>query len=345
MANEKKKVIKIDPQLDATGARKLQNDVKKTFKAGSSQLESGLTKGIAKIGAAFLGAFAFEKIIAGFQEVAASATETTKSVTKWADDLSTNAKLFETTPKQLARLLTTGGGAGLSDDQVYNAINRVNDYLTTQRELGNPYAQKYSDNPVEAFIQYVNAIKNEKDVSKRNASINEVFGKRQALTYADFLLSDWDALSNIRFTNDFNDELERVAGLNDMADRMRSDARYADIWRNMGITDENKINEIQKTFQQELDQAFEKNRAAANGGYTVSRGMSEFWHVLNPAIMGQRMADANLRAVQNIEQNSPDWVKERMRQRGAIPVTIVNDKNQSYANSKAARQNAKGVNE
>ncbi len=339
MANEKKKVIKIDPQLDAAGARKLQNDVQKTFKAGSSQLESGLTKGIAKIGSAFLAAFAFEKIIAGFQDVAASATETTKSVTKWADDLSTNAKLFETTPKQLARLLTTGGGAGLSDDQVYNAINRVNDYLTAQRELGNPYAQKYSDNPVEAFIQYVNAIKNEKDVSKRNASVNEVFGKRQALMYADFLLSDWDSLSNIKFTDNFNDELERVAGLNDMADRMRSDARYSDIWRNMGITDENKIIEIQKKYQQELDHAFQKNRAASGGGFSIDRIVSEVGHQLNPAVVWQGFKDANARMEENV-QNMPDWTRGR-----PIPVTVVNDKNKAYAESKAARQSTKGVNE
>lgn len=339
MANEKKKVIKIDPQLDAAGARKLQNDVQKTFKAGTSQFESGLTKGIAKIGAAFLGAFAFEKIIAGFQDVAASASETTKSVTKWADDLSTYAQMFETTPQKLARLLTTGGGAGLTDDQVYNAINRVNDYLATQRELGNPYAQKYSNNPVEAFIQYVNAIKNEKDVSKRNASINEVFGKRQALTYADFLLSDWGSLSNIKFTDNFNDELERVAELNNKADRMRSDAKYSDIWRNMGITDENKILEIQKKYQQELNHAFQKNRAASSGGFTVDRIVSEVGHQLNPAVAWQQFQDANARMVENI-QNAPDWTKGR-----PIPVTVVNDKNKAYADSKAARQNAKGVND
>lgn len=340
MANEKKKVIKIDPQLDAAGARKLQNDVQKTFKAGSSQLESGLTKGIAKIGAAFLGAFAFEKIIAGFQEVAASATETTKSVTKWADDLSTNAKLFQTTPKQLARLLTTGGGAGLTDDQVYNAINRVNDYLSTQREMGNPYAKQYSNNPVEAFIQYVNAIKNEKDVSKRNASINEVFGKRQALTYADFLLSDWGSLSNIKFTDNFNGELERVAALNDKADRMRSDARYSDIWRNMGITDENKINEIQKTYQQELDQAFQKNRASTSGGFSIDRLVKRVGHELNPAVAFQEFKDANERMVENV-QNAPYWGKDGR----PLPVKVVNDKNKAYTDSKAARQNAKGVNE
>ncbi len=337
MANEKKKVIKIDPQLDSAGARKLQSDVKKTFKAGSSQLESGLTKSIAKIGTAFLGAFAFEKIISGFQDVAASASETTKSVTKWADDLSTNAKLFETTPQQLARLLTTGGGAGLNDDQVYNAINRVNDYLATQRDLDNPYAKQYSNNPVEAFIQYVNAIKNEKDVSKRNASINEVFGKRQALTYADFLLSDWGALSNIKFTSNFNDELERVASLNDMSDRMRSDARYTDIWRNMGITDENKMIELQRLYQQELDHAFQKNRAAANGGFTASRFMTELGHQLNPAVAWQGLKDAEKRGVKNILSVYPDG--------RPIPVTLVNNKGKSYTDAKNARQNSKGVNE
>lgn len=347
---EKKKVIKIDPQLDRAGAHKLENNVKQTFSNGTKTFESGLGAAVKRLGGIFAASFAFDKIISGIQDITDSATKTTKSVTKWSDDLATNAQLFDTTPTKLGRLLTTGGGAGLSDDQVYNAINRINDYLQTQREQGNAAAKTYSQNPVDAAIELINAIKKETDVTRRNAVINEVFGKRQALTYADWLLSDWKDLSNIKFTSNFDAEVERVAKLNDLSDKLYSDSVFADIWRNMGVTDETRIRNMQKQNQQELDQGFEKNQSATSGMYDVSNLWSEIKHATNPAVMVSRFKK-NMSDTRTLNEMIRDGQRERgvikptASHNNPVPVEVVKTRNQSYTDNKNNRQNAKGINE
>ncbi len=337
MANESKKVIKISPELDKSANNKLTRDVKKTF--SSPSIVNALTSGFTKAGIAFAAAVGVGKILDSANALRDDVVSKITNRLSRADETVTRAGFYGVSAERLGRLEDIALATGIKTQaELYNAIDRFGNYIREAKANGVVGADTYSDNTFDAFIQFVAAMK-KATPEVRNAEMYKALG-RTGGRFADFVLSDWDAIEkrlgpattkqNWEDMADLNDELDlqnvryNRLGNKELADSLKM--------RNYAI-ERNLITNIQNAFDSEM------RGVASTWARDIKRTVS--------TMDALRESVEAVTSVFNVMFNNTPLAPERHRQNQGFIIGMAMPKDNSSAiqQTKTNNQNKKGVND
>lgn len=185
-----KEVLKIIPQLDSAALSKMESSLSGRFGTIAKRFGSGL-KAIF-LGGGLIGAAAsfIDKILNPLKEVQSAIDKTLTQ----ADDLSTNAQLFNTSAGKLLKLQQLGVSAGLDPQALNTLLVKYQGALADAQADPNKKSavrQFAGDKDIaESFFQFIQGLQKMDSVS-RNLVEKEVFGEKQILKAADFLQLDF----------------------------------------------------------------------------------------------------------------------------------------------------------
>lgn len=186
-----KEILKIVPQLDGASLARMESTLSGRFGTIARRFGSGL-KAVFLGGGLIGAATAFiDRILNPLKEVQSAIDKTLTQ----ADDLSTNAQLFNTSAGKLLKLQQLGVSAGL-DPQALNTL-----LLKYQSALADAQADPNKKSAVrefandtdiaESFFEFIQQLQKMDSVS-RNLVEKEVFGEKQILKAADFLQLNYE---------------------------------------------------------------------------------------------------------------------------------------------------------
>ena len=252
-------VLKIIPKLDP---KDLQN-MEKTLQSRFTKIAKGFGKGLGSIlkggGIAGIALGLIDKLLNPLKEVQESIERTLKT----SDDLATNANQFNTTTGKLFKLVQLAKATGLDQDNLFTLITKFQTAV----------AQAKAD-PADGSVSSVRNFTNQKDTAEgffefiqslqkmdKNQQVlvqQQIFGEKQILRMADFLQSDFhklftqvglDKVTSGKLTN----SIEKLAGLNDLADALTARRETQDIMAKSGVINEGMIRARDKSERLALE--------------------------------------------------------------------------------------------
>lgn len=252
-------ILKIIPKLDGSALAKMERDLGsrlgRVAKKFGSQI-GNLFKGGGIAGAALA---LIDKILNPLKEV----QEAMDRTLTMSDDLATNAGQFNTTTGKLFKLTQLGKATGLGQDNLFQLMTKFQTAVAQAK--ANPNDDSVSsvrnfmdtEDTAEGFFQFIQSLQ-KMDKNTQVRAQEQVFGEKQILKMADFLQSDFpklfakiglDKVSTEKLTL----SIEKMAGLNDLADTLTAQRETTDIIKKSGIITESMIVAKHNAEQQAKD--------------------------------------------------------------------------------------------
>lgn len=265
-----REILKIIPKLDdkdlAAMERALQTrftKIAKSFGKGVMNVFKG--GGIAGIALGFI-----DKLLNPLKETQEAIERTLKS----SDDIATNATQFNTTAGRLFKLVQLAKATGLDQDNLFMLINKFQTAAAeakadpskpssvrnfVQREVVDPATGKktmQNADTAEAFFEFIQSLQ-KMDRNQQLLVQQQVFGEKQVLKMADFLQTDFgkkfkevglDKITSDKLTK----SIDKLAGLNDLADALEARRNTTDIVSKAGVINEGMIRARDSSERQAL---------------------------------------------------------------------------------------------
>lgn len=240
-------ILKIIPKLDTKELDKMEKSLSSRFARVAKKFGKGVANTF-KGGAIVGGAVALlDKILNPLQEIQEAMDKTLKS----SDDIVTNAAQFQTSTGNLTKLIKLGEATGLDQDSLFTLLNKYQGAIAQAR--ANPKDEAVSS--VQQFTgekdigqSFYNFIVSLQKVSKDQQRLiqEQIFGEKQVLKMSDFLQSDFPKLWKDTGLDKVSTEklgaaVEKLGGLNDLADILRVRTTTQDIFGKAGAINEGMI--------------------------------------------------------------------------------------------------------
>lgn len=240
-------ILKITPQIDPKDLAKMERTLQSRFTKIAKNFGKGITNVFKAGGIAGIALALIDKVLNPLKEVQEAIDRTLKS----SDDIATNAAQFNTSTGKLFKLIQLAKATGLDQDNLF--------MLITKFQTAVAQAQA---NPADGSVSSVRNFTNDKDTAEsffdfiqslqkmdKNTQLlvqQQIFGEKQILKMADFLQTDFtkkfsevglDKISTTKLTG----SIEKLAGLNDLADVLQARRETQDIIAKSGVINESMI--------------------------------------------------------------------------------------------------------
>lgn len=238
-------ILKIIPKLDNSALNKMTKTLQSRFTKIAKGFGNGLKNALKFGGVASLALGLVDKLLNPLQDVQESIERSLQA----SDDISTNARQFETTSGKLQKLVALGSATGLDQQSLFTLMQKFQSAVADAAANPNdPSAVKNfvgQTDSAEAFFDFIQGLQK---LDKTNQLLvqKEVFGEKQILKMADFLQSDFPALigrlgldkiSSQRLTTDTN----KLSDLNDLAAELKAGQTINDVAAKAGVINESMI--------------------------------------------------------------------------------------------------------
>lgn len=246
-------ILKIIPKLDEKDLKKMQQALQSRF----TKLAKGFGKGIANAfkgaGIAGIGLALIDKVLNPLKEVQEAIDRTLNA----SDDISTNAKQFNTTTGKLAKLVTLSKATGLDQENLFMLITKFQTAVAQAKADPNDQSvssvRNFTDkeDTAEAFFGFIQQLQ-QMDKNQQVLIQQQVFGEKQILKMADFLQSDFSKLASAtgidKVTSDeASKRINKNADLNDLAEALKANREFGDLLKKSDIINEGMIRSRDKT--------------------------------------------------------------------------------------------------
>jgi hypothetical protein len=226
-------ILKIIPKMDEKDLKKMQNELQGRF----TKIAKGFGKGLASVikggGIAGIGLALIDKVLNPLKDVQEAIDKTLKS----SDDVTTNAKQFDTTSGRLLKLIALGKSAGLDQDNLFVLMTKFQTAVAEAKANPNqPSSVKnFTDekDTAVAFFDFIQALQ-KMDKNQQLLVQQSVFGEKQILKMADFIQTDFPkAVEELGLNKITADSLtksnDKLAGLNDQQDTLTAKRELGDV--------------------------------------------------------------------------------------------------------------------
>lgn len=252
-------VLKIIPKLDPKDLANMEKSLQSRFTKLAKGFGKGLGNAIKGGGIAGIALGLIDKLLNPLKEVQEAIDRTLKT----SDDLATNANQFNTTTGKLFKLVQLAKATGLDQDNLFQLITKYQTAVAQAKADPNDASvssvRNFTSQPdtAEGFFEFIQSLQK---MSKDQQVLvqQQIFGEKQILRMADFLQSDFpklfsqvglDKVKSEKLTN----SIEKLAGLNDLADALTARREVQDIQSKSGIITENMIRARDKSERLNLE--------------------------------------------------------------------------------------------
>ena len=247
-------ILKIIPKLDDASLRRMENALSTRFARVAKKFGAGIAnvfKGGGLLGVA-LGLI--DKLLNPLKEVQEALDRTLKS----SDDIATNANQFNTSSGKLFKLIQLAKSTGLDQDSLFTLMNKFQHSVA--EAAANPNAPSAVKNYVsekdtaQGFFEFIQSLQ-KMEKNQQLMVQSAVFGEKQTLKMADFLQTDFTkqfaAVGLDKHSSQIlSKNIEKLGGLNDMADALKARSETNDMLAKGGIINADMIKS--RAAQEEL---------------------------------------------------------------------------------------------
>ena len=252
-------VLKIIPQIDPKDLAKMERSLQSRF----TKIAKGFGKGIMNVfkgaGIAGVAMALIDKLLNPLKEV----QESIERTLKMSDDIATNAAQFNTQTGKLFKLVQLGKATGLDQDNLFQLITKFQTAVAQAKadpkdaSVSSVRAFTGQTDTAEAFFNFIQSLQR-MDKNTQVLVQQQVFGEKQILKMADFLQTDFakkftevglDKVSTSKLTG----SIEKLAGLNDLADVLQARRETQDIMAKSGVINESMIRSRDKSERLNLE--------------------------------------------------------------------------------------------
>lgn len=226
-----KEILKIIPTVDNSDLNKMERSLSRRFTNVAKKFGKGLVGAVKGGGIAGVALALVDKLLNPLEEVKAAIERTLGA----SDDLVTNAKQFGTTAGNLAKLQAFGKSTGLESNDLNTLLAK---FQTSVAEASADPSKQTSvrqfvgqKDTAAAFFEFIQSLQK----MEKNQQIlvqQEVFGEKQILKMADFLNTDFAALSQFFKGIDnekVNTSAQKLGDLNDLSQTLSAVRDLKDI--------------------------------------------------------------------------------------------------------------------
>ena len=252
-------ILKIIPQIDPAHLANMERALQSRF----TKIAKGFGKGLVNIfkggGLATAALALVDKLLNPLKEVQESIEKTLKT----SDDLATNAGQFNTQTGKLFKLVQLAKATGLDQDNLFQLITKFQGAVAQAKadpkdaSVSSVRAFTGQTDTAEAFFNFIQSLQ-KMDKNTQVLVQQQVFGEKQILKMADFLQTDFvkkfsevglDKVSTSKLTS----SIEKLAGLNDLADVLQARRETQDIVAKSGVINESMIRSRDKSERLNLE--------------------------------------------------------------------------------------------
>jgi hypothetical protein len=249
-------ILKIIPKLDPKDMQAMQNALQSRFTKLTKSFGKGLVAALKGGGIAGIALGLIDKLLNPLKEVQEAIDRTLKT----SDDLSTNAKQFNTSTGKLAKLVTLAKATGLDEGSLFTLINKFQGAVAQAKadpkdesvnSVRNFVGQK---DTAEAFFGFITQLQ-KMDKNQQLLIQTQVFGEKQILKMADFLqqgAAGFEKIAKITGIDKVTSEsagkkIDKTADLNDLADALKAGREFKDQLDKSAIINEGMIRNMDKS--------------------------------------------------------------------------------------------------
>lgn len=298
-------ILKITPKLDSAALSQMERSLNSRFGRVAKTFGKGLLSVVKGGGLLGAGLALIDKLLNPLKETR-EAIDRTLNV---ADDVTTNAEQFNTTPGQLFKLQKLAQAKGLDADGLNNLLVKYQGAIAEaaadpKKETA---VRQYANDTdmAESFLQFMQNL-NSMDRKQQVVVQQEVFGEKQTLKMAEFLRADFQALNKrlgLKDAAEYNPALNKLDTLGDKATEGTAAIDANDIFAKSKRINEGMINErlqadrLEKQRENERIASYNNLQALSNTStqiqILVEKGVNQIGSFINfvtPAV--NRMVDA-----------------------------------------------------
>lgn len=234
----------------------MQNALQSRFTKLTKSFGKGLVAALKGGGIAGIALGLIDKLLNPLKEVQEAIDRTLKT----SDDLSTNAKQFNTSTGKLAKLVTLAKATGLDEGSLFTLINKFQGAVAQAKadpkdesvnSVRNFVGQK---DTAEAFFGFITQLQ-KMDKNQQLLIQTQVFGEKQILKMADFLqqgAAGFEKIAKITGIDKVTSEsagkkIDKTADLNDLADALKAGREFKDQLDKSAIINEGMIRNMDKS--------------------------------------------------------------------------------------------------
>ncbi len=232
-----KEILWVDPQISNSDLSKMERNLNNRFGRVAKKFGKGMVNVLKGGGIAGAAISIVDKILNPLQET----QESIDKFLKEADDLETNAKLFDTTAGKLFKLTRIAEATGLDQDGLAMLLNKFASAVTDAKADPKKDSAVRSfvgqTDMVEAFFEFIQRMQKNTPL-ERIAIQKDVFGEKQTLKAADFLgtpMSEILSQLKLRPTAEYDAMIANVGPNADLADLLKSQRTADDFSQKSGI--------------------------------------------------------------------------------------------------------------
>jgi hypothetical protein len=250
-----KEILQIIPRLDVSSLNKME----KTLSGRFTRIAKGFGKGLKGVmkGGAFLGSIMvlIDKFLNPLKEV----NEAIERTLGLADTVVTNAGQFDSTPGELFKLQKLAQTQGLDAEGLGLLLVKFQTALAEAAQDPNKQTSVRAfageKNIVKAFFEFIQALQ-KMDKNQQVLVQQEVFGEKQTLKMAEFLQTDFGALTKRMgpiMGADLDPSLNKLSNLEGRQAELKAALEMKDIFQKGRVINESMINSMARQEALELE--------------------------------------------------------------------------------------------
>lgn len=252
-------ILKLIPKMDSKELQDMQRQLQSRFTKIAKSFGKGIANAFKGGGIAGIALGLIDKILNPLKET----QEAIDKMLKSSDDISTNAKQFNTTTGRLFKLVQLAKATGLDQDNLFQLMTKFQTAVAQAKS--DPKDQSVNSvrnftkkgDMAENFFDFINQLQ-KMDKNSQVLVQQQVFGEKQILKMADFLQSDFPKLMeetglNKVSSQKFTESIESMAKLNDLKDVLAVRRESKDVMAKGGIITDSMIRAMDKSEQIALE--------------------------------------------------------------------------------------------
>lgn len=239
-------ILKIIPRIDSKDLARMERTLQSRFTKIAKGFGKGLTAAVKGGGIAAIGLALIDKILNPLKET----QEAIDRMLSSSDDISTNAKQFNTTSGKLFKLVQLAKATGLDQDNLFQLINKFQTAVAENRADPTKATSvanfANNEDTAASFFEFIQSLKAMEDKGAQLLVQQQVFGEKQILKMADFLQSDFpklvadvglDKVASSKLTGD----IDKLGALKDLSDVLTARREVKDVQTKAGIINEGMV--------------------------------------------------------------------------------------------------------
>lgn len=240
-------ILKIIPKIDDADLKKMEQALQSRFTKISKGFGKGLMSVLKGGGIAGLAIGLVDKLLNPLQEV----QEAIDKMLHSSDDIATQANQFNTTSGKLFKLVQVAKATGLDQGELFVLIQKFQTAVAQAKADPNDQSVSAVRNftnqkdTASAFFGFIESLQ-KMDKNQQLLVQTQVFGEKQIGKMSEFLQTNFAkkfAATGLDKTGSdvFTKSIDKLAGLNDLADELKVKNESQDVLTKSGIINESMI--------------------------------------------------------------------------------------------------------